>query len=41
MADDIRVAIEFGAAPDLAGAAFDANPTGFPCRDERAIFRRD
>ena len=37
MTDDVGVEVEFGAAPDLPWAAFDANPTSLPCRYERAV----
>src|SRR6202048_3001942 len=39
MAYDIGVEIEFCAAPDLAGAALDANPTGLPSGHKPAVFR--
>jgi len=37
MADDVGVEIEFCAASDLAGAAFDANPASLPRRYERLV----
>ena len=37
MADHIGVEIEFGAAADLAGVAFDTNPTSLTRRHQRAV----
>src|SRR6266568_892674 len=38
MTDDFGIELEFGAAPDLPGAALDANPASLPSLDERAVF---
>ena len=37
MAGHIGVEIEFGTAADLAGVAFDANPTSLPSYNERTV----
>src|ERR1700730_12801351 len=37
MTDDVGIEVEVVAAPDLAGTALDANPTGLPSRHEAVI----
>src|SRR3984893_17098411 len=39
MTDDVGIEVELTAAPDLTGAALDANPTGLPSGHKPGVFR--